>query len=342
MLPAKTLFVLGAGASKEVGLPIGSELKKEIIQRLDYRFEFGQLDRNCSGDRTLFDALIRHAGRDANPHLTACHVIRSGLALSNSIDDFIDTHTHDPLVAECGKAVITRSILEAEGKSKLFYERGHIDDTINFSSLEKTWYLGFYRLISQGIRRDKVAELFNNLTVVSFNYDRCLEHFLVHAIAANFQVEIEVAHELVSKLPLLRPYGTVGNYFGPEAVTFGANRMPPLSTVVKSLRTYTEQVEDRSALDAIKDVVGQAEVLVFLGNQFHRNNMDLLRPTRTIRKAIYATRAGISERDLGVVQDQLNQLRQLGGERGRCNFSETCFDLFDDYRMSLSHITTDQ
>ena len=52
MLPFKTVFILGAGASKEVGLPTGSELKKLIAKNLD--IEFDTLGRfTGKGNRTI-------------------------------------------------------------------------------------------------------------------------------------------------------------------------------------------------------------------------------------------------------------------------------------------------
>ena len=56
MLRQKTLFVIGAGASKEVRLPIGSELAEQIAKRLTFKFDFGQLK---SGDHVLFNGLRR-------------------------------------------------------------------------------------------------------------------------------------------------------------------------------------------------------------------------------------------------------------------------------------------
>ena len=35
----KTTIIVGAGASKEVGLPTGCELKKVIAEMLDYEFD---------------------------------------------------------------------------------------------------------------------------------------------------------------------------------------------------------------------------------------------------------------------------------------------------------------
>jgi DNA-binding HxlR family transcriptional regulator len=61
MLKSKTVFVLGAGASKEVGLPVGSELKSTIAAKLDWRisqrmltFTLGGLERDGLVTPTVF------------------------------------------------------------------------------------------------------------------------------------------------------------------------------------------------------------------------------------------------------------------------------------------------
>lgn len=41
MFKSRTLFVIGAGASKEVGMPIGTDLTKLIAKSLDIRFRNG-------------------------------------------------------------------------------------------------------------------------------------------------------------------------------------------------------------------------------------------------------------------------------------------------------------
>src|SRR5262249_47829985 len=146
MFRSKTVFILGAGASHEVGLPVGDGLKQTIATKLDLRFEhFGK--PIGKGDLTILEVLRRKYPSEINDYLHACWRIRDGVGLSSSIDDFIDTHRDDQGVAACGKIAICRSILEAERRSKLFYDRRHIHDTINFSSLQETWYPAFYRLL---------------------------------------------------------------------------------------------------------------------------------------------------------------------------------------------------
>ena len=58
----KTVFVIGAGASSEVNLPTGYELKEKISKLLDIRFDWY---KQISGDRTITDSL-REFTKDAN------------------------------------------------------------------------------------------------------------------------------------------------------------------------------------------------------------------------------------------------------------------------------------
>src|SRR2546428_2984262 len=117
MLRQKTVFILGAGASKEVGLPIGEELKDTIATKLEMKC--GNCDDLIGGDRHIFTALRQRYPSEINRYLEACRQIHDGIMLSWSIDDFIDTHRHDEAIAICGKLGIARSILEAEQNSKL-------------------------------------------------------------------------------------------------------------------------------------------------------------------------------------------------------------------------------
>lgn len=340
MLPSKTVFIVGAGASSEVGLPVGAQLKGIISKKLDLRFESHNTFIG-GGDIAIYDALSSQYGPQINRYLDACWRIRDGLILSSSIDDFIDTHRHDAQLAQCGKLAIACSILEAERVSKLFFERKGINSTINFVNIQDTWYVRFYQLIAQQVARSELDELFKNISVITFNYDRCLEQFLVHAVASNFQIPIAVSSKIVEGLAIHRPYGSVGRYFGENSLEYGSTKLPHLEQLFGSLRTYTERIEDPSGLNAIRTAIANAEVLVFLGNAFHPNNMRVLGsgdPHSNVKR-IYATRKGISDADLPIVMKQFSELCGVG-EKRRENFlfsfeGEKCVDLFERFRMSL-------
>src|SRR5712692_6802353 len=118
-----TVFVVGAGASEEAGLPIGKELVDDIVNRLGYAVIHGSVSE--SGDRDILDVLQQYAQDRAgiNSFLEAARRVCDGAVYSNSIDSFIDVHRDDANIQVCGKLAIAKSILEAESKSKLYIDR---------------------------------------------------------------------------------------------------------------------------------------------------------------------------------------------------------------------------
>jgi hypothetical protein len=339
MLSSKTVFIVGAGASQEVGMPIGWELRDIIAQKLHMRFEHGY-NFIGKGDTDILDNLRFGYSNELNSYLETCALINGGIGLSASIDDFIDIHRDDPKVAICGKLAIAASILEKERLSKLYVDPSNIYNTIDVGSIQNTWYVAFLRLLGNQAPKRDLGKLFENVTIICFNYDRCIEHFLVHAISKQYGIKQEEARSLVAKLRMFRPYGSVGDYFG--GVQFGNTSLPPLGQVVSSLRTYTEQVEDKGTLGAMKTAVGGAKTLVFLGSAFHANNLTLLMPPKNSHsepKRIFATRKGISDADLPRIYYALSELRGMNSPTDQADsrnfFASTCNDLFDTYQLSL-------
>jgi len=129
VLKQNTVFVVGAGASNEFSLPIGTELALTISEKLNVRFDDFRTKIN-SGDKDLFENVAR--GRDVTATQRAAWLIRDGIILANSIDDFLHVHRHDEEVVRYGKAAIVKCILEAERSSKLHYGQSRPGASINF------------------------------------------------------------------------------------------------------------------------------------------------------------------------------------------------------------------
>ncbi len=345
MLRSKTVFVLGAGASKEANLPIGSELRKIIAKRLEFKFDTSD-HLQGSGDRKLFEMLNSKYRNEINNYLKACRVIRDGIIHADSIDDFIDDHKNNEYVVVCGKLAIFSSILEAERNSKLYYKDTHIDNTINFNDIEDTWYSKFFKLIAKNISNDKIQDIFKNISVISFNYDRCLEHYLVHATASKYAISLNDAEELVKKLTIYHPYGVIGEYFnntGKPRVKFGEYTYNSFSidSIISNIKTYTEEVEQGYELINIQNGLKESDVIVFLGMAYHPQNMSLLE--NGFPKRIFATCYEISDSDKTEIQSMFYRLYCRGnmppivvGNKHFINFAKKCSDLFSEYRISLS------
>lgn len=349
MITNKTVFVVGAGASREVDLPVGDRLKKLIADKLDIQLEYGP--RLVKGDPIIYEALQNRFGANRmNAIVDACRSISSGLFLANSIDDYIDMHQDDQAISLCGKIAIAKCILEAERKSKLFFERKHVDDTINFGGIENTWYAKFFVLLTQQVQRQNLDSIFENVTIITFNYDRCIEHFLVHAIAQLYRTSVEEARERVAQLSIFHVYGSVGKYFGNshEISEFGKIGLPKIDTITTDIRTYCERIEDESTVKNMHAAIAAARRLVFLGTAFHQLNMALITPPscrgvdrQYDSKELFATRFGFTkDEDLLTVCHK--HLIYLAGTSFQSNipalgfkFSQECHDLFSDYHHSL-------
>ena len=120
----ESVYIIGAGASKEADLPTGIELKSIISKLLNFKFDGYEM---TSGDYIIKNALQEHVKKpdgnrgDINPYLKEALHIKGALPLAISIDNFIDAHRDNEKLALCGKLSIIRAILSAEKKSLLFF-----------------------------------------------------------------------------------------------------------------------------------------------------------------------------------------------------------------------------
>ncbi|HEU4550857.1 MAG TPA: hypothetical protein VFS01_14250, partial [Rhizomicrobium sp.] len=140
MINGKTVFIVGAGASEEAGLPIGSKLAQSIAGLLDIKFRHGY--EQFSGSYQISAALrafVNSAGSDdINPYLHAGRAIRDAAPLALSIDNFIDAHRGDKGIELCGKLAISQAILRAEQGSKLHFDQNK-GQRLDTPHLADTW-----------------------------------------------------------------------------------------------------------------------------------------------------------------------------------------------------------
>ena len=342
MHPKKTVIVVGAGASQEINLPTSTALKTSIANILDIRFH---ITEQISGDFVIADAL-KMCFRDINPHLHACWKMRDALPQAMSIDNFIDSHRGNEEIELCGKLAIVRSILEAERRSHLFFDRYNSHNTLNFKSLEETWFNVFWQRISENCQGEGLQERFSAITLIIFNYDRCIEHFLYHSIQNYYGLNADTAAALVNEMNVFHPYGVVGSLpwtNGPAQMDFGAEpRVQDLVTLAQQIKTFTEGTDpEASDIVKIRAQMAASDILVFLGFAYHPQNLELLKSSsdeiKRHNKACncYGTAYGISDADLRVISPEL---KRLSGSPMHVNVDTdlTCRELFNKYRRTLS------
>jgi hypothetical protein len=319
MFRAKTLLIVGAGASFEVGLPIGSALLTSIVELADIRFERWEQTR---GSPALLEALKARffpaVHETVDDHIRAGWQLAASAQQAISIDNLIDA-LEDPKIEVMGKLGIAQAILQAEGKSAAFKPRDPQRNDLDMSNFADTWYGTLTKLLAEGVRRSEVEGIFSNLEIINFNYDRCLEQYLPSSLAQYYGLDVARFREILATLPIHRPYGSVGRLpwqagDGP-AVDFGCPEPQLVADVSRSLRTFTEQVSDEGALHAMRAAVSSADRVVFLGFGFHRQNVELIASPVQSHSEILGTAMGVSRSDLSVIDDEIWRGFELRGLR---------------------------
>lgn len=288
---AKTLFVVGAGASCELGFPSGPKLLAEIADALDIRFDVNQI----AGDPVIWDQLRRiqqrdQPGTDVNVYRQAACRVSAAARAGRSIDTVMDQHDDEPNVKLAGKLGIVRRILKAERNSCLGSGIGQED--MIWSRLLKTWLVSFVQIATAGSRRSDLSALFADITVVCFNYDRTLEMFLPMALERVYGLPRQEAETLAGRLRIIHPYGSLGDMpwtnGGATVLPFGQDTTD-LEPISRRIRTFTEQLEDSALKTSITNASTVADRIVFLGFGFHPQNVALLKPDIPTNPKIFGT-----------------------------------------------------
>jgi hypothetical protein len=347
MFNRRTLFVVGAGASHEAGLPLGAELAQNIRDMLR------RVDTDSSSyihDREFFYHFVK-GGNQHSPedYRRAAKTIYDGILLSKSIDDFLHIHKDDGPVVELGKAAIVRAILQSEANSDLMVDRSNFNNIVDYDKLIKTWYVKFARVLgAPGHKPHDPAKALEDAAFIVFNYDRCIEQFLRYAIRHLFALASKDAASIVDSATIIHPYGWVGAL---DELPFGGekNHTYNFTHLAKRIKTYSEQLTEKDTVAAMRREVSNAESIVFLGFAFHRQNMSLLGERIKVQnRQIFGTTCGMSDSDTADVQSVLGDLfpePKIEGDYPvaftlndhiQLEKNLTCSQLFDYYQRSIA------
>jgi hypothetical protein len=349
---AKSLvLVLGAGASFEAGFPLGLELKQLIADALHFIIGPGGTRNYNHGDERVFNALCNIANYPAggtseiNALLASARHIHEAMPLATSIDNFIDSHREDSLIATCGKLAIARCILHAERNSRLYVDSMSRERELRFGDIEATWLNRFFRLLVENTQKKDVEERFRKVGIITFNYDRSVEHYLFHALQRYYRESSEWAAKVLKALEIHHPYGSVGSLpwtSGKNPIGFGDEpSVPLLINLSKQLLTFSEGTNaDKSSIELIRRIMTDARRIAFLGFAFHPLNMEILfgdsqlDPMHAGRRVL-GTALKVSESDVSVIGAAIRELSKRSGDQVILR-DLTCAELFHEYQRSLS------
>jgi hypothetical protein len=331
-----TVFVIGAGANVEIGMPSGKELKEHIEEILNFDSIF-EKRRQKSSD--VFFAMRNIFQTDQQTKDIASR-IKEAMPISISIDNYIDAHRLDYGIADAGKIAIVATIIAAEKNSYLFKKDRFKEE------LTKSWYPLFFQKITEHCEINQFIERLKNISFIIFNYDRCFEDFMIHALDAYYKIGKESAINLVNRMNIIHPYGIVGNL---DKISLGYDiNSSHLRGLSQNIRTFAEESEEtKKERTAIKQLIDKANRIIFLGFAYHQMNLDLLFdinkpiPNSAISMPVnniecFGTGFGISENDRKYIQ---SLLWRIDSRLEHSDISsDSCTDFFNNFWYRISFI----
>ena len=328
--------MVGAGASSEFGLPLGSALAADIRNRLQ-----SELSSDLGQERKLIDGAL-NLGLPAGSipvgqsldWREAARELAAGLISARSIDRLLDSRMNKPLVVALGKYAIAQVISEREARSWISVEAESSWNTLQIAltNANQSWLGSLFSLRQEGTRPADAGRIFSDTCFITFNYDRIIERYLKLAFQHVLSLPGATALALVDAIDIEHVYGSLGPvHAGPmNDAPFGLH--PELvGNAVRSFRTFTEGVEE-GILERIQAKISDADLIVFLGFSFDTLNLDALFGQKLDqRQMVVATTFGMGENEVTRARER------MGASHKWLAMSMPCMSLIgsDEFRSVL-------
>jgi hypothetical protein len=252
-------LVLGAGASYPYGFPTAKELKGLICEAFSH--PTAKASQLLGGSDDFFE--FREA------------FLKSG---QPSVDAFLERR---PNFLNVGKLAIAYCLIPFEEEAKLYRP-----DPLRGGD--------WYEYLS--VKLNSPFEEFgsNKLAIITFNYDRSLEHFLLNSLHNLHGRSFDDCANALAQIPIVHVYGQLGEHPYPQK---GCRKYRPnlggLEHVGQAAAGITLLHEQAADLKEAHERLNNAERICFLGFSYHPMNLQRLKLENTSKgREVFGTALG--------------------------------------------------
>jgi SIR2-like protein len=269
----RVVLILGAGASIPFGFPSGIGLYKEVLEQPRNSAEEKLLNAcGVTYERCeLFKQNLRHSGR-------------------TSVDAFLETR---PDLMRLGKPLMALALMKHEHLSALFAPE----------KKGENWYdYLFERMLTPDI--DAFGA--NNVSFITYNYDRSLEMYLGTALEATYGASMEDIAKQLSRIRIIHLHGKMGNlpFEGGQSRSYSAELTEEdLKIGSGGIKIIHESIDKEPQFEQAHEVLSEAQMICFLGFGYHETNISRLRLSKLSESAFCGTTYGMVDTEEQALQN---------------------------------------
>lgn len=241
MITKKTVLVLGAGASSDYGYPLGRGLRDLVCA--------------LPGHPSSVAAVLEGGHSAAVFHEFVDTLRHYGVG---SVDWFLEDH---PAFISVGKAAMAACLIPYEDPDRLFPP----------GAPSNHWY---ELLLTSLLLPDGTIDT-TPLSVVTFNYDRSLEHYLFRVISTRLKSD-KMAQAALNDLEVVHVHGVLGGLvpLDPNGREYSSELTgEAVAKAAEEIIVVGEAQDSSAAFERASSLLGQAERIIFLGFGFHPDSV---------------------------------------------------------------------
>jgi hypothetical protein len=261
LIATPTVFVLGAGASAPYGFPLGADLAETICRHVGNRNSvlLRQL-RSIDFPESLIQSFGRELGESGR----------------SSIDAFLEKRSE---YREVGRACIAAILLPFELDDELDTIKNPTSwQSVQGSPMEarraQRWYHYLFDHMLTGGEFEQ-----NQLSVVTFNFDRSFERAMYRAVRANYGGSNEDITKRCDSLPVVHLHGLLGepdwwHMCAASARPFDGKNVTPdaVRGCAEQIKLYVDGSFEGDVTRA-QALLRHAQRICFLGFSYHPSNV---------------------------------------------------------------------
>ncbi|MCE5213820.1 MAG: hypothetical protein LLF83_03770 [Methanobacterium sp.] len=290
MIETPTTLILGAGASEPYGYPVGNGLRTDIISSLR------EMVKNNNG-------WVNELNYSKDFVSDFAH--RLAISDAPSIDTFLEKNKNRLYYSEFGKISIVDIISRAENNLPNFQQENKNKNEFEIDH--------WYKYMVKKLSKLEVDNFFENLRIISYNYDRSLENYLFNPLLG--YLDTNEAVKIMNKLKIIHMYGRLdplqwegtdwnNRYYG-EAIN--SNDLFKLSKTINLIH----ETKESHAIKIANDYIDESGKVYFLGLDLHNNlsNIEMLDTDLLEKKEILVTAYGLEEGEIVTIKNFFKEIQ---------------------------------